>query len=67
MVVVKPDKFDANILNKKKDVSYALNIDQNIIKSINAVKLFSANIDYRLRFDLHISKLCFKGAMQINT
>ena len=57
--MVNPDKFQAIILNKKEsDMSYTLSIDQNAIKSTNAVKLLGVNIDHKLRFDFHISTLC---------
>ena len=47
-------------------MSYTLSIDRNVIKSTNTVKLFGVNVDHKLRFDFHISKLCLKAAMQLN-
>ena len=66
-MIVNADKFQAIILNKKEsEVKYKLAIDNNDIESTKSVKLLGITTDDRLRFDQHISNLCFKAAMQLN-
>ena len=63
-MIVNADKFQAIILNKKEsEVKYKLAIDNNDIESTKSVKLLGITTDDRLRFDQHISNLCFKAAM----
>ena len=40
---------------------------ENVIKSSYTVKLLVVNVDHKLRFDFHISKLCATAAMQLNS
>ena len=47
-------------------MSYALSVDQNIIKSTNTVNLKGVNIEDKLRLDFHTSKLCSNAAMQLD-
>ena len=66
--IVNLDKFQAIIWNKKEsEAKYKLTIDNNDIKSTKSVKLLGITIEDRLRFDQHLSNLCFKAAMQLNT
>ena len=66
-IIVNADKFQAMILNKKEsEAKYKTIIDNNDIESTKFVKLLGIIINDRLRFDQHISNLCFKAAMQLN-
>ena len=66
-MVVNSDKFQAIILNRKEaQAAHNLIIDNKEIKTTNSVKLLGINIDDQLRFNEHISILCFKAAMQLN-
>ena len=66
-MIINAHKFPAIILNKKEsEVKYKLTIDNSDIESIKSVKLLGISIDDRLRFDQHISTLCFKAAVQLN-
>ena len=66
-MIANKGKFQAIILNKKEsDAKYKLTIDNNDIESTESVKLLDITIDDRLRFDQHISNLCFEAAMQLN-
>ena len=66
-MIVKADKFQAVILNKKEsEANYKLTIDNNDIEFTESVKLLDIRIDDRLWFDQNISNLCSKAAMQVN-
>ena len=65
--IVNVDKFQAIILNKKEsEAKYKLNINNNDTESTKSVKLLGKTIEDRLRFDQHLSNLCFKAVMQLN-
>ena len=67
-MIVNADKFQAIILNKKEaEAKYKLTIDDNDIESTKSVKVLSITTAAHLRFDQHISNLCSKAAMQLNT
>ena len=66
-MIVKADKFQAVILNKKEsEANYKLTIDNNDIEFTESVKLLDIRIDDRPWFDQNISNLCSKAAMQVN-
>ena len=46
--------------------AYALNINNQTIKSENCLKLLGIEIDNTLSFTKHISTLCKKGSNQLN-
>ena len=67
-MVVNSDKFQAIILNRKETQAiHKLIIDNKEIKTTNSIKLLGINIDDQLKFNEHISILCSKAAMQLNT
>ena len=45
---------------KESDMSCTLNMDQNVIKSIQTVKLLGVNIDQKLRLDFHYQNCVLK-------
>ena len=50
-----PDKFQAIAVRKRtKDENITFNLDDNIIKCEEHVKLLCVTIDFQLNFDLHI-------------
>ena len=51
----------------KKVIQERLQIDNNKIEPENLVILLGITIDNRLSFDDHISKLCNKASMELNT
>ena len=66
-MTVHADKFQAIILTKKEsEAKYKMSIDNNDVESTRSVKLRGITIDDHLRFDQHISNLCFKASMQLN-
>ena len=56
------------LLDKRNENNQScLKITNQTIKTPNCVKLLGMNIDIKLNFDSHISDLCKKASMQLNT
>jgi hypothetical protein len=56
---VNPDKFQAIGIGKNtqsKNISF--NLNGNIIKTEDEVKLLEVTIDYELKFNSHITNIC---------
>ena len=68
-MIVNPEKFQAIIIDRKGQSNNPtkLVIDGKEINSENCVTLLGLEIDSKLSFDKHISKLCNKCAGIINT
>ena len=68
MIVIIRDKFHAIVLNKKRsDLSNTnFQVDNQVIKSVSSVELLGIQIDDKLNFNLHISKICKSTANQLN-
>ena len=66
-MIVNPEKFQAIIIDKKsqKNNPQKLTIDEKVITFSENVTL-SLEVDSKLNFDEHISKLCNKSAGQLN-
>ena len=67
-MVANPEKFQAFIMNKRREnqITHKLKICKNEIETTKSVQLLGVEIDNQLSFNQHISKLCFKAAMQLN-
>ena len=67
-MIVNPRKFQAIIIDRKnqKNNPQKLTIDKKVITSSENVTLFDLEVDSKLNFDEHISKLCNKSAGQLN-
>ena len=62
-----PDKFQAIAVGKRThDKQPVFNIGNINITCDDSVKLLGVDLDFSLKFDLHISNLCRKAAQQIN-
>ena len=61
----KPEKFQAIIFDRKNQKSnpQKLMIDEKVITSSENVTLLGLEVDSKLSFDEHISKLCNKSAL----
>ena len=66
-MIVNPEKFQAIIIDRKnqKNNPQKLTIDEKVITS-ETVTLLGLEVDSKLNFDEHISKLCNKSAGQLN-
>ena len=67
-MMVNPDKFQAIALNKKlSDLTNTnFQVDNQVIKSVLSVELLGIQIDDKLNFSLHISKICKSATNQLN-
>ena len=62
-MIVNPDKFQAMILHPdKKESKFQLNINDSIISSEDSVTLLGIEIDSKLNFKNHVSKICRKAS-----
>ena len=60
-----PDKFQAICIGKKtRDNIESFQIGQTNIKCDDSVTLLGINIDYKLKFDAHVSEICKKASKQ---
>jgi hypothetical protein len=50
---------------QSKNISF--NLNGNIIKTEDEVKLLGVTIDYELKFNSHITNICRKASRQLNT
>ena len=62
------DKFQEIVLHKKRsDITNTnFQVDNRVIKSVSSVELLGIQIDDKLNFKLHISKICKSAANQLN-
>ena len=66
-MIVNPDKFQAMILRPdKKENKFQLNINDSIISSEDSITLLGIEIDSKLNFKNHVSKICRKAGRQLN-
>ena len=66
-MMVKPNKFQAIVLNKKCYLTNTnFQVDNQVMKLFSSVGLFGIQIDGKLNFNLHISKICKSLANQLN-
>ena len=63
-MIVNPEKFQAIIIDRKNQINnpQKLTINNKTITSSNNVTLLGLEIDSKLNFDAHISKICNKSA-----
>jgi hypothetical protein len=62
-----PDKFQAIAIGKKtKNENISFNLNGNIIKYEDEVKLLGVAIDFELNFNTHIANICKKASRQLN-
>ena len=67
-MMVNPNKFQAILLNKSKSthVKETMNIGNEKIESLSAIKLLGIEIDDKLNFNNHINTICRSAANQLN-
>ena len=67
-MIVKPDKFQVIVLNKKcSDLTNTnFQVDNQITKSVSSLEFLPIQVDDKLNFNLHISKICKSAANQLN-
>ena len=67
-MIVNPDKFQAIVLNKKRSdlTNTNFQVDNQMIKSVSSLEFLAIEIDDKLNFNLHISKICKFAANELN-
>ena len=67
-MIVNPGKFQAIILDKKKNnhTQEIIKIGKNDVKVKSSVKFLGVQIDSELNFNLHIANICRSAANQLN-
>ena len=67
-MIANPNKFQTIVLNKKRSdlTNTKFQIDNQVIKSVSSVELLGIQIDDKLNFNLHISKISKSAANQLN-
>ena len=67
-MIVNLNKFQPIVLNKKRFDLTNTNVfvDNQVIKLVSSVELLGIQIDDKLNFNLHISKICKSVAKQLN-
>ena len=67
-IIVIQEKFQATIIDRKnqKNNPQKLTIDEKVINSSENVTLLAVEVDSKLNFDEHVSKICNKSAGQLN-
>ena len=67
-MIVNPDKFQAIVLNKKRSdlTNTNFQVDNQMIKSVSSLEFLAIEIDDKLNFNLHISKICKFAANQLH-
>ena len=61
-----PGKFKVMILSPNRDsINEVFRIDGEVIECENVIKLLGINIDDKLDFNFHVSKLCSKASRQL--
>jgi hypothetical protein len=64
---VNPDKFQSIAIGKNtQSKNIFFNLNGNIIKTEDEVKLLGVTIDYELKFNSHITNICRKASRQLN-
>ena len=68
-MIVNPGKFEAIILDKKKNDhrQEIIKIDNDAVKVKSSIKLLGVQIDAELNFSLHIANICRSAANQLNS
>ena len=68
-MIVNQSKFQSLIIDKKKQdhTKETFKTGDKVIEASTSVKLLVVQIDDKLNFDLHITKICRSAANQLNT
>ena len=66
--IVNTNKFQEIVLNKKHSdlTNTNFQVDNQVVKSVSSLELLGIQIDDKLNFNLHISKICKSAANQLN-
>ena len=67
-IIVNPNKFQAIVSNNTRSdlTNKNFQVDNQMIKSVSSVEVLGIQVDDKLNFNLHISKICNSAANQLN-
>ena len=67
-IIVNPEKFQAIILDKQKDdySNETIKFDNKTVETVPSVRLLGIQLDDKLNFSLHVSKICKSAANQLS-
>lgn len=63
---VNPNKFQTLVLDRKRDTSFSLSVQNNIILPNKYVNVLGVTLDNCLKLDVHVTNICKKASRQIN-
>ena len=52
-----PHKFQSVVLGRKRDMSFPISIQKNLIVPTNNIKVLGVTLDEHLKFDAHITNI----------
>ena len=63
----KPEKFQAIAVGEQtRNEDITFNLENNVIKCEENVKLLGVTLDFQLNFNTHVSNICKKASKQLN-
>ena len=61
-----PHTFQRSVLGGKRDMSFLVSIQENLILLTDNIKILRVTLDDHLKFDAHIRNICTTASRQIN-
>ena len=61
-----PRKFQSIVLGRKRNISFSISVQENLIVPTDNIKVFGATLDDHLKFDAHITNICIAASRRIN-
>ena len=61
-----PHKFQSIVLGRKRDMSFSISVQENLIVPTDNIKVLGVTLDDHLKFDAHITNICITASRQIN-
>ena len=61
-----PHKIQSSILGRKRNTSFSVSVQENLILLTDNIKILRVTLDDHLKFDAHITNICTAASRQIN-
>ena len=61
-----PHKLQSIFLGRKRDISFSISVQENLILPTDNIKVLGVTLDDHLKFDAHITNICTTASRQIN-
>ena len=62
----KPHKFQSIVLGGKRDISFSVSVQENLILPTDNIRVLGVTLDDHLKFDAHITNVYIAASRQIN-